>query len=143
VKHDQGGLWRGTGCGFCELVDQVPADKAGRVTAGKIDSRGQSLRPVTFPGPQQARKPADIIRVGDIQRIEINSGSPRHLDGPAWQWYLPQAPAGHHGCARFTVDANDAVVVAVAIGQQAQARARPDLQQGKRLGAAMPAPGAT
>jgi hypothetical protein len=59
VKHDQGGLWRGTGCGFCELVDQVAADKAGRITAGKIDSRSQPLRPVAFPGPQQARKPAD------------------------------------------------------------------------------------
>jgi len=69
VENNQGRLVRRTGRGLGQLLGEVSADQMRRIAAGHADSGGQPLGAVAFTGPRQARQPASVVGVGDVQRV--------------------------------------------------------------------------
>jgi hypothetical protein len=59
-----------------EIGQQVAAVDARRVPAGRLDGGRQPLPAPGLAGPEQALQPADVIVVGNVERVQVQPGAP-------------------------------------------------------------------
>jgi PaaX-like protein C-terminal domain len=134
VEHHQGRLGRRLGGHGGEVVDEITPNQGGWVTAGHRDRRGQSLLPAGLTGPDQAAQPGGVGVVAHVERVEVDPGAPDDPGQPIRQRHRAVRLAAQHQRRRVGAAQGVAgVVVAVAVGQQGQPGAGPDLEQRQRL----------
>jgi len=63
-----------------KIMPQVAAGQRWGVGSGDFDRCAQQLEPVSFPRPDERFKPGDLVAVADVQRLQVQTGSPRHID---------------------------------------------------------------
>src|SRR5205807_425159 len=83
--------------------------------------------------PDQRVQPADVVRVGHVERVEVDTGTPLDGDRAGSPLRAFDPTAQHDRAVRVASDVV-VVLVAVPVGQQAQPGGRAHLQQGQRLG---------
>ena len=109
----------------------------GRIIARECDRLTQLLLASALPGPDERLEPRHVVGVGQVHRLQVQSRPPRHLQSGVREWSVRtrRTPEDRRCRRRLTRrDPVGAVVIAVAIDQQAQSGRRADLDQGQRWG---------
>ncbi len=90
----------------------------------------------SLSGPHQRLQPSRVLRRAQIDRVQVEAGAPRDLRNSRRKRNRAADRAGKHRrrdaveCRR--VDPLRAVIIAVAVRDQAQTRRRADFEQGER-----------
>ena len=119
--------------------DGRPVSMSPRCTAGgsrRAEARAASSRSraVTLPGPDQAGKPAGVVRAGHVQRVEVEPGAPADGRDPGRERHRPARIASQHGSVRVQArQPVPGVVVGVAVDEQVEPGAGAGLDQRQRL----------
>src|SRR6202012_1979123 len=104
-----------------QIGQQIAPVYRGRVPAGGVDRRRQPLPPSGLARPYQAFQPADVIVVGDVQRVQVEPGAPGDLGDLRRDGDRAQRSAAEDGRVRVrSGELATAVFVGVPVREQGE-----------------------
>jgi len=137
-RDHQRRLGRREGRDLREQIEGVPGEHQRRFGCRDRGRGPNAFGTTVLPGPDQTREPVDVAAVAHVERREIDAGTPDDLGMPHLRHPLPHDLGDelHLRGSRRRIEPHLAVgtdvAVRVAVGIQAQPRARPHLQQRDR-----------
>lgn len=121
MEHDQRRIPGRRGGKRSEIVDQVTANKPGRVVARDRDSGGAALLALRLTGPDQTPQPRHIVLVAHVERVEVKPSPPGDVGQSRGQRHRAFGSAAQHRvCGVGGVQEVSGEAVAVAIREQGQ-----------------------
>ncbi len=102
VEDHRRGALRNPGDHFPDRLVEITAHQVRGFGASDADGAAQPLQPVRLVRPDQALQPADVAVVANVERVEVDAGSPddgRRFRGSGtgplvWQSRVTGLPAG-------------------------------------------------
>ena len=125
-------------CERGELGERAPlggitAHEERRVGRRDVQRRIDPRRATVLPRPHQAQEEAPVVGIRGVERSEVDARTPDDVRHPQGRIAGDRGMEDDRGRALPRVEVwSPAVPVRVAVGVQAQAGARPDLEQGDR-----------
>lgn len=133
MKYDDGRPGRGLRDHGGQILAQVPACHGGRGVPRHRDHRAQPRQTVPMLRPDEVLEPGDVLLIGDVERIEVETGAPDDLR----MFRRQRRRCGHFARKHRRVQPGrtgggqrlPAPVVPVVIGEKAQTRRSADVDK--------------
>ena len=109
-----------------------PLPDHGRVPAGDVDGGAQPLAALVLLRPDQVLQPRHRVGVRDVERVEVDTAPPGDVRVGGGDGQVAGGPGAQQRTAAPPQPADGRPLVVVAVGEQAETGAGPDLDQRQR-----------
>ena len=104
----------------------------GRLPASDVDGGAQPLPALVLLRPDQVLQPRHRVGVRDVERVEVDTAPPGDVRVGGGDGQVAGGPGAQQRTAAPPQPAQGRPLVVVAVGEQAETGAGPDLDQGQR-----------
>jgi hypothetical protein len=98
VEHDQGCVPRRRRRQRGKTSREVALDQIGRIATGELHGGAKAGQPCLLAGPDQVFEPGDILVTPEVDRVEVEAGTPHHARRHPWQRHRAIDGAGEDRC---------------------------------------------